>query len=165
MRDPLFDLFDKVFDRETKKPDRAGWDTTNINSRTDDGSSGEDGGGNGSGGGPGAGQTGGGNKGPKKKGIRLPKFPGKGALIALAAVLIYGTVGSCYYVLDEDNYAVVTTLGSPQAISQAGLQSPRRDCTSSCRWSRESPRSPRSSRACPSAISPRQTRPSARKLS
>ena len=54
MRDPLFDLFDKVFDRETKKPDRAGWDTTNINSRTDDGSSGEDGGGNGSGGGPGA---------------------------------------------------------------------------------------------------------------
>ena len=121
MRDPLFDLFDKVFDRETKKPDRAGWDTTNINSQAGDGSSGENGGGNGSGGGPGAGQTGGGNKGPKKKNIRLPKFPGKGALIALAAVLIYGTVGSCYYVLDEDNYAVVTTLGSPQAVSQAGL--------------------------------------------
>ena len=36
-------------------------------------------------------------------------------------MLLYGAVGSCYYVLDEDNYAVVTTLGSPQAVSQAGL--------------------------------------------
>lgn len=27
----------------------------------------------------------------------------------------------CYYMLDEDSYAVVTTFGSPQAVSQAGL--------------------------------------------
>lgn len=124
MRDPLFDLFDKVFDREMKKPDRSGWDTTNINGQTGEeageNNSGSGGSGGGSGGGPGAGKNGGGRE-PKKKGIRLPKLPGKGALIALAAVLLYGTVGSCYYVLDEDNYAVVTTLGSPQAISQAGL--------------------------------------------
>ena len=124
MRDPLFDLFDKVFDREMKKPDRSGWDTTNINGQTGEeageNNSGSGGSGGGSGGGPGAGKNGGGRE-PKKKGIRLPKLPGKGALIALVAVLLYGTVGSCYYVLDEDNYAVVTTLGSPQAISQAGL--------------------------------------------
>ena len=124
MRDPLFDLFDKVFDREMKKPDRSGWDTTNINGQTGEeageNNSGSGGSGGGSGGGPSAGKNGGGRE-PKKKGIRLPKLPGKGALIALVAVLLYGTVGSCYYVLDEDNYAVVTTLGSPQAISQAGL--------------------------------------------
>ena len=124
MRDPLFDLFDKVFDREMKKPDRSGWDTTNINGQTGEeageNNGGSGGSGGGSGGGPGAGKNGGGRE-PKKKGIRLPKLPGKGALIALVAVLLYGTVGSCYYVLDEDNYAVVTTLGSPQAISQAGL--------------------------------------------
>lgn len=124
MRDPLFDLFDKVFDREMKKPDRSGWDTTNINGQTGEeageNNSGSGGSGGGSGGGPGAGKNGGGRE-PKKKGIRFPKLPGKGALIALVAVLLYGTVGSCYYVLDEDNYAVVTTLGSPQAISQAGL--------------------------------------------
>ena len=124
MRDPLFDLFDKVFDREMKKPDRSGWDTTNINGQTGEeageNNSGSGGSGGGSGGGPGTGKNGGGRE-PKKKGIRLPKLPGKGALIALVAVLLYGTVGSCYYVLDEDNYAVVTTLGSPQAISQAGL--------------------------------------------
>ena len=121
MRDPLFDLFDKVFDREMKKPDRSGWDTTNINGQTGEeageNNSGSGGSGGGSGGGPGAGKNGSGGREPKKKGIRLPKLPGKGALIALVAVLLYGTVGSCYYVLDEDNYAVVTTLGSPQAIS------------------------------------------------
>ena len=125
MRDPLFDLFDKVFDREMKKPDRSGWDTTNINGQTGEeageNNSGSGGSGGGSGGDPGAGKNGSGGREPKKKGIRLPKLPGKGALIALVAVLLYGTVGSCYYVLDEDNYAVVTTLGSPQAISQAGL--------------------------------------------
>ena len=108
-----------------KKPDRSGWDTTNINGQTGEeageNNSGSGGSGGGSGGGPGTGKNGSGGREPKKKGIRLPKLPGKGALIALVAVLLYGTVGSCYYVLDEDNYAVVTTLGSPQAISQAGL--------------------------------------------
>lgn len=36
----------------------------------------------------------------------------------MAAAVI---ASNCYYVLDEENYAVVTTLGSPQAESQAGL--------------------------------------------
>lgn len=51
----------------------------------------------------------------RKKGV------GKSALLvaAVAAVLVIGK--NCYYVLDEDNYAVVTTLGNPQAVSQAGL--------------------------------------------
>ena len=153
MRDPLFDLLDRMLDRDTKKPGREGWDTTNIDPR---GRSGEkdagyvggsrdtsgNAGGTGSGAGPGdafgtGGKGGAGRRGGfrfgrggagsgsggtgEKKGGRFPKLPGKGALIALVCVLLYGAVGSCYYVLDEDNYAVVTTLGSPQAVSQAGL--------------------------------------------
>ena len=126
MRDPLFDLFDKIFDRQMKKPDRSGWDTTNIDPKDrggegngESGDSGNGGGGNGNG--PGGKGGNGGGQGKKKGRLNLPKFPGKGALIALVVVLAYGAVGSCYYVLDEDNYAVVTTLGSPQAVSQAGL--------------------------------------------
>ena len=46
---------------------------------------------------------------------------GKSVLLAAAAVLVLVTGKNCYYVLDEDNYAVVTTLGNPQAVSQAGL--------------------------------------------
>ena len=46
---------------------------------------------------------------------------GKSALLVAAAVLVLVTGKNCYYVLDEDNYAVVTTLGNPQAVSQAGL--------------------------------------------
>ena len=33
MRDPLFDLLDRMLDRDTKKPGREGWDTTNIDPR------------------------------------------------------------------------------------------------------------------------------------
>lgn len=49
------------------------------------------------------------------------KGMGKSALFVIAAAVILVTVKNCYYVLDEDNYAVVTTLGNPQAVSQAGL--------------------------------------------
>lgn len=49
------------------------------------------------------------------------KFPGKAAA-GIAAVILAALVGmNAYYVLDEDNYAVVTTLGKPEAVSQAGL--------------------------------------------
>lgn len=45
----------------------------------------------------------------------------KGAGVAfLTLVLVYGVM-NCYYMLDEENYAVVTTLGSAKAESQAGL--------------------------------------------
>ncbi len=46
---------------------------------------------------------------------------GKGfGFTLLLMVLLYAGM-NCYYVLDEENYAVVTTLGSAQAVSQAGL--------------------------------------------
>lgn len=49
------------------------------------------------------------------------KFPFK-RLIPVLVILLVLIVGSnCYYMLDEDNYAVVTTLGNPAAVSQAGL--------------------------------------------
>lgn len=57
------------------------------------------------------------------EGSRRPggKFPAK-AGIGIAAVILLALVGmNAYYVLDEDNYAVVTTLGKPEAVSQAGL--------------------------------------------
>lgn len=43
--------------------------------------------------------------------------------IGFVFLLLFIVLGgmNCYYVLDEDNYAVVTTLGNPQAVSQAGL--------------------------------------------
>ncbi len=53
----------------------------------------------------------------KKKRVRPLKSVGAVfAVLALAAVAM-----SSYYVLDEENYAVVTTLGNPVAESQAGL--------------------------------------------
>jgi len=41
--------------------------------------------------------------------------------IILFAGFFLWVANGCWYVLDEDNYAVVTTFGSPQAVSQAGL--------------------------------------------
>lgn len=54
----------------------------------------------------------------KQGGAKVPK-----ALIGIiVAVLVLFVVGTnCYYVLDEENYAVVTTLGKAEAVSQAGL--------------------------------------------
>ena len=53
----------------------------------------------------------------KKKKLRL--FRNTGVAVAVVALALAGI--NSYYVLDEENYAVVTTLGSPQAESQAGL--------------------------------------------
>ena len=53
----------------------------------------------------------------KKKKLRL--FRNTGVAVAVVALAMIGI--NSYYVLDEENYAVVTTLGSPQAESQAGL--------------------------------------------
>ena len=53
----------------------------------------------------------------KKKKLRL--FRNTGVAVAVVALAVAGI--NSYYVLDEENYAVVTTLGSPQAESQAGL--------------------------------------------
>ena len=53
----------------------------------------------------------------KKKKFRL--FRNTGVAVAVVALAVAGI--NSYYVLDEENYAVVTTLGSPQAESQAGL--------------------------------------------
>lgn len=49
------------------------------------------------------------------------KFPFKVILAAVLVVFLAVVGMNCYYVLDEDNYAVVTTLGNPAAVSQAGL--------------------------------------------
>ncbi len=54
---------------------------------------------------------------PIRRRVHLGKRAGTAVIIAAAAVI----ASNCYYVLDEENYAVVTTLGSPQAESQAGL--------------------------------------------
>lgn len=48
-------------------------------------------------------------------------FPFKKLIPVLVIVLLLFIGTNCYYVLDEDNYAVVTTLGNPAAVSQAGL--------------------------------------------
>lgn len=45
----------------------------------------------------------------------------KGIGVAAACVILAAAASNCYYVLDEENYAVVTTLGSASAQSQAGL--------------------------------------------
>lgn len=45
----------------------------------------------------------------------------KGIGIAAALLILAAAASNCYYVLDEENYAVVTTLGSASAESQAGL--------------------------------------------
>lgn len=47
--------------------------------------------------------------------------PFKGAGVALLVLILAFAATNCYYMLDEENYAVVTTLGSAQAESQAGL--------------------------------------------
>lgn len=49
------------------------------------------------------------------------KKPVRGVGFVLAAVILAYAALNCYYMLDEEYYAVVTTLGSPQAESQAGL--------------------------------------------
>ena len=54
---------------------------------------------------------------PVRRRTHIGRRAGTAAIIVVAAV----TASNCYYVLDEENYAVVTTLGSPQAESQAGL--------------------------------------------
>ncbi len=50
---------------------------------------------------------------------RKRSFKGVGVMLAVL-ILVFGGM-NCYYVLDEENYAVVTTLGSARAESQAGL--------------------------------------------
>lgn len=50
---------------------------------------------------------------------RFRPFRGIGAVLALI-VLVFAGMNS-YYMLDEENYAVVTTFGSAEAVSQAGL--------------------------------------------
>ncbi|MBQ7841136.1 MAG: FtsH protease activity modulator HflK [Lachnospiraceae bacterium] len=49
------------------------------------------------------------------------KPPFKVILAAVVVIVAFFLVSNCYYVLDEDNYAVVTTLGNPEAVSDAGL--------------------------------------------
>lgn len=49
------------------------------------------------------------------------KFPFKTVLVVLLALFLVIVGLNSYYMLDEDNYAVVTTLGNPSAVSQAGL--------------------------------------------
>ena len=54
----------------------------------------------------------------KKGGGKVPKAL-IGVIVAVLVALLLAS--NCYYVLDEDNYAVVTTLGKGEAVSQAGL--------------------------------------------
>lgn len=49
------------------------------------------------------------------------QFPAKKLIPVLVVILLLIVGSNCYYILDEDNYAVVTTLGNPAAVSQAGL--------------------------------------------
>lgn len=49
------------------------------------------------------------------------QFPVKKLIPILVVILILFVGSNCYYILDEENYAVVTTLGNPAAVSQAGL--------------------------------------------
>ena len=50
---------------------------------------------------------------------KKPPYKRMLGVVVLFFVIIAGL--NSYYMLDEDNYAVVTTLGNPQAVSQAGL--------------------------------------------
>lgn len=50
---------------------------------------------------------------------KQPPLKGAAAILIGLFVLLIGL--NSYYVLNEDNYAVVTTLGNPTAVSQAGL--------------------------------------------
>ena len=93
------DLFETLKGFGTKKDPHAGMDTGNI----DD----QNGGGNN-----------GGNNGGKRFKLPTLRIPmGLLAVVLLAAYLSQG----CWYSLDEDNYAVVTTLGKPETVAQAGL--------------------------------------------
>ena len=49
------------------------------------------------------------------------KFPLRIVAIAVIVFCVLIVGGNCYYMLDEDNYAVVTTLGQAETVSQAGL--------------------------------------------
>lgn len=53
--------------------------------------------------------------------LRLPHINGKKLLLIAAVLAAVILIRSSYYVLDEDNYAVITTLGQPGSVSQAGL--------------------------------------------
>lgn len=65
------------------------------------------------------------DKGPEKfdsngRPVRKKRsFKGAGVVVLAALLVLAGS--NCYYMLDEENYAVVTTLGSAKAESQAGL--------------------------------------------
>lgn len=50
---------------------------------------------------------------------KKPSFKGLGVALLVGLLAFAGL--NCYYMLDEENYAVVTTLGNPQAETQAGL--------------------------------------------
>ena len=93
------DLFDTLKGFGTKKDPHAGMDTGNIDDQN------------------GGGNNGGSNGGKRFKlpTLRIPM--GLLAVVLLAAYLSQG----CWYSLDEDNYAVVTTLGKPETVAQAGL--------------------------------------------
>ncbi len=52
--------------------------------------------------------------------IRRPISPKKPLGVLLIVFLIVVGI-NCYYMLDEEEYGVVTTLGNPAAVSQAGL--------------------------------------------
>lgn len=54
-----------------------------------------------------------------KKIRKKPPYKKMLGVVFLFFAIIAGI--NSYYMLDEDNYAVVTTLGNPQAVSQAGL--------------------------------------------
>ncbi len=60
------------------------------------------------------------NGNPVKK-TRVPGVLTKGGGLVILLVLALFLIANSYYVLDEENYAVVTTLGNPQAETQAGL--------------------------------------------
>ena len=91
----LDDLFDTLKDLSKRKDPHAGMDTGNI----DD-------------------QNGGGNNGGKR--FKLPALRIPAGLIVSVLLAAYLSQG-CWYSLDEDNYAVVTTLGKPETVAQAGL--------------------------------------------
>ena len=119
------DLFDTLKGFGRKKDPHAGMDTGNI----DD----QNGGGNNSG-----------NNGGKR--FRFPTLRIPAGLIVIVLLAAYLSQG-CWYSLDEDNYAVVMTLGNAETVSQAGLhfklpiiQRVRK--VSKPRWGRSS-RSPR----------------------
>ena len=50
------------------------------------------------------------------------KFPGKAAILLLAAVLIALMVLDAFYTLKEDQFAVITTFGKPSMVSTSGLK-------------------------------------------